>query len=169
MLLVSNFTYLLFDNEDEMDAYIVVKIKPEHLLGIAKDKVNESYKSLSRRKRRKEKKAYHRKLNILQDAEKAIKAREWIGKVEPFANHQMIANGVKVPFPLDIPYIEVDTGRTWKRRKPKVSKITYQTGPSPSDVGATPVDVLHTDVFRNWRRQEIKNQMIMAEVIASDT
>jgi hypothetical protein len=130
--------------------YFLIKINEGNVLSSALNGIVEADKGLSRRKRRRNKESKKFALAVLENARQKIEARKWANKQVPTVTHQMIVEGMTHKSPLTVPFIEIDTGKVWKRKSSSV-KLRKAPLPAEADEGITPEDMsLH---YSDWLKR----------------
>lgn len=158
-----------------MELFVVLKVTPDHVINAAQDLVRqtipEKVKHLPRRERRRvrdARKAGRKHIAFLEDARDSIDAQKWARKNigQGQAVHDSAARGVKVPYPLEVPFLIVDTGERKVRREVRVPV----PAPVPIlDEGASlEVEAANSAMLRKWDSMASKAQREDEDALFTD-
>ena len=148
-----------------MEMFVVLKVTPDHVIDAAQDLVRETIptkvKHLPRRERRRvrdARKQGRKQIAFLEDARESIDARKWARKNigQGQATHDNAAHGVRVPYPLEVPFLEVDTG---ERKRRRIVRVPVPEPVPILDEGASlEVEAAYSAMLRQWDSMASKAQ-----------
>ena len=134
-----------------MEMFVTLKITNDHVIDAMQEAVGkdmpDSLKGLSRKEKRRIRDAGRQAsltVALLEDARDSIDARTWAKRQagESIATHDRIAQGIRVPYPVTIPFLIVDTGE--RKRPPRVCEVKVPCSVPILDEG---IDYLEAEAF----------------------
>jgi len=134
-----------------MEMFVALRITHNHVIDAVQEAVGkdmpDSLKGLSRKEKRKVRDAGRqasRTIALLEDARDSIDAQKWAKRQagESIAVHDRVAQGIRVPYPLSVPFLIVDTGE--RKRPPKVCEVKV---PCPVPILDEGIDYLEAEAF----------------------
>jgi hypothetical protein len=134
-----------------MEMFVTLKITHHHVIDAVQEAVGkdmpDSLKGLSRKEKRKVRDAGRqasRTIALLEDARDSIDAQKWAKRQagESIAVHDRVAQGIRVPYPLSVPFLIVDTG---ERKRPP--KVCFEKVPCPVPILDEGTDYLEAEAF----------------------
>jgi hypothetical protein len=142
-----------------MEMFVTLKILPDHVIDAVQDGVrNEApqrVKGLSRREKRRirdARKGSALTIAFLEDARDSIDARTWARKNigEGTATHDRAAQGIKVPYPLTVPFLIVDTGERKRPAKVVKVKVPYSVPILDEGVEYLQPEAAYSSTLKRW-------------------
>ena len=147
--------------------FVALRITHNHVIDAVQEAVGkdmpDSLKGLSRKEKRKVRDAGRqasRTIALLEDARDSIDAQKWAKRQagESIATHDRLAQGIRVPYPVTIPFLIVDTG---ERERPR--KVVEVKVPCPVPILDEGIDYLESEAFyadtlKRWDRAASRAQ-----------